>query len=185
MQEETDQRIRHQLLLKKITRRGPNAYAAFEKLLGTSFPAAFEILQNGNQPSLGGDLACVTNSDVLRSCFPFVFGGAESNHSDNDDSSPDDDIPLTEYQNQLPRVAFTVQISNQIHYHPRIGTYTMESKYRGVAFIVNIIKFDNKDPRNGARADRNNLVTLLRQMGIKVFYYEDLTKAVSTRIHLV
>lgn len=57
----------------------------------------------------------------------------------------------------------------------------MESNRRGMAFIANIINLRNPkvEPRYGAYTDRNNLVTLLREMGFKIFYYEDLTKEVS------
>lgn len=59
--------------------------------------------------------------------------------------------------------------------HPKMGIYKMQSKPRGVFFFVNIITFEKKH-RNGADMDRENLVTLFRELGFTVYYYEDLTK---------
>lgn len=59
--------------------------------------------------------------------------------------------------------------------HPKMGIYRMQSKPRGIFFFVNIIKFDKK-PRHGADMDRENLVTLFRELGFTNYYYEDLTK---------
>lgn len=61
---------------------------------------------------------------------------------------------------------------------PRLlEVYPMTSTRRGVIFIVNIIKYKNNThpTRNGAEADRDNLLSLFRQLGFTVFYYEDLT----------
>ncbi|XP_058123623.1 caspase Dronc-like [Anopheles ziemanni] len=62
---------------------------------------------------------------------------------------------------------------------PSVTTYPMTSRNRGVAFIVNIISFVNKDytERRGAKIDGQNLISLFQQLGFKVFYYETLTKA--------
>ncbi|KAG5681440.1 hypothetical protein PVAND_010876 [Polypedilum vanderplanki] len=61
--------------------------------------------------------------------------------------------------------------------HPKIPVYSMRSARRGVLFFVNIIKFqDEKTNRRGAENDRENLVTLFREMNFTVFYYEDLTR---------
>ncbi|CRK98981.1 CLUMA_CG012460, isoform A [Clunio marinus] len=61
--------------------------------------------------------------------------------------------------------------------HPKLQVYNMKSKKRGVFFFVNIIKFvAGKADRTGAEQDRENLVTLFREMNYTVFYYEDLTR---------
>jgi len=61
--------------------------------------------------------------------------------------------------------------------HPKLPVYSMKSRRRGVLFFVNIINFENaKTNRNGAHRDRENLVTLFREINFTVFYYEDLTK---------
>lgn len=62
--------------------------------------------------------------------------------------------------------------------HSKLQVYNMRSKKRGVFFFVNIIKFKLKGEdkyRNGAQADRENLVSLFREMNFTVFYYEDIT----------
>lgn len=174
-----DERSRHQFLLEKITCRGPDAYAAFANILATNYPSAYDILQNDNDAN---STVAMSASDVVLSCFPFFSGRKTNTQSDDEDEvdEADDEGPagLSEFQRELPRVKFVVKKSEMIHYLPDIGTYTMESKLRGVAFIANIIHFDNYSRRNGAEADRDNLVSLFKQMGFTVFYYEDLTKSV-------
>jgi hypothetical protein len=62
--------------------------------------------------------------------------------------------------------------------HPKIPVYSMRSTRRGVLFFVNILEFQNeKTNRRGAERDRENLVTLFREMNFTVFYYENLTSA--------
>lgn len=71
-----------------------------------------------------------------------------------------------------------LQVKRAVTYgsHPKLQVYNMKSRKRGVFFFVNIINFKSKgEPRNGADKDRENLVTLFREMGYTVFYYEDLT----------
>lgn len=64
--------------------------------------------------------------------------------------------------------------------HPKLQVYNMKSKRRGVFFFVNIIKFQKalseKENRDGAEKDKENLVTLFSEMNYTIFYYEDLTR---------
>lgn len=61
--------------------------------------------------------------------------------------------------------------------HHKLPVYNMKSPKRGVFFFVNIINYhDKRKPRGGAEMDRENLVTLFREMFYTVFYYEDLTR---------
>lgn len=71
-----------------------------------------------------------------------------------------------------------IKTASEFGSHLKLGTYNMKSKERGVLFFVNIINFaDNfKKKRNGAEIDHANLVTLFRELGYKIFYYEDLTR---------
>lgn len=56
----------------------------------------------------------------------------------------------------------------------------MRSEKRGILIVVNNIHFRNKlRRRNGAETDRDNLVSVFRQMGFFVCVQEDLTKYVS------
>lgn len=61
--------------------------------------------------------------------------------------------------------------------HPKLGVYNMKSKKRGVFFFVNIIEFKSeKNNRKGAEMDRENLITIFREMNYTIFYYEDLKR---------
>lgn len=89
---------------------------------------------------------------------------------------------LTEFLDDIrPNLQINVKRSNRIHGDPtsKIGTYTMNSPNRGIFVLVNNIHFKNKNRRNGAEADRDNLVALFRQMGFTILLYEDLSKDVS------
>lgn len=93
------------------------------------------------------------------------------------------ELTLTEFTDPVqPRLQFHVRKSTHAHgLEPgnKIPVYPMNSKNRGVLFLVNIINFEAKKFRKGAHADSDNLITLFREMGFKIFCYEDLTKTVS------
>lgn len=92
-------------------------------------------------------------------------------------------IELTEFTDEVfPNMQINVKLSDRIHGDPtaKIGTYSMKGRDRGVFILVNNIHFRNKNRRNGAEVDRDNLVTLFRQMGFKILLYEDLCKGVSS-----
>lgn len=78
---------------------------------------------------------------------------------------------------------FSVRKSTKFHGLDRgskVSTYRMNTKNRGVLFLVNIVHFEfhSSKQRKGADVDRDNLIALFREMGFKIFYYEDLTKDV-------
>lgn len=61
--------------------------------------------------------------------------------------------------------------------HQKLQVYSMKSKKRGLFLFINIVRFKNADKtRGGAEKDRDNLITLFREMNFTVFYYEDLTR---------
>lgn len=67
-----------------------------------------------------------------------------------------------------------------LHRHPKLEAYPMVTeKNRGVVFILNVIEYQNDifPKRNGAEQDKVNLVSLFRQLGFKIFYYEKLNNA--------
>lgn len=173
-------------MLHKITQRGPTAYEIFTSILEETFPSAHEILINAKATANAENLNCIAEQDLFKSCWP--FGASQSNNKSDDEdvysevnassNAKSNKIMLMEYNKLIPAPAFTVIESNQIHYSPYTGTYRMESKHRGVAFIANMYNFDDKLPRRGAPKDRDYLITLFRQMGYTVFYYEDLKKSV-------
>lgn len=80
---------------------------------------------------------------------------------------------------QPTKLTINVTKSRKFHTHKTLATYDMKSRHRGVFFLVNIINFNKKDPRNGASVDRDNLITLFRGMEFKIFYNEDITSGVS------
>lgn len=88
----------------------------------------------------------------------------------------DGKLRLAEYSEKV-REQFKVEMSSRPQRHRLLDAYPMKSAKRGVIFIVNIIKYknDTHPKRNGAEMDKENLVSLFRQLGFTVFYYEDLT----------
>lgn len=83
------------------------------------------------------------------------------------------------YQEDInPKTKRTVQKSKIIHYDPKVGHYQMTSKHnRGVFFMVNIIDFPSApERRNGAEEDGKSLLYLFRELGFKLFAYDNLTK---------
>jgi caspase Dronc len=94
-------------------------------------------------------------------------------------SSKENKLKLEPYE-QLTTFKFTpiLEVKKALQYgtHPKLGVYQMKSPKRGVFFFANIINFQNKKQRSGADCDRENLITLFREMGYKIFYYEDLKR---------
>lgn len=101
-----------------------------------------------------------------------------NNRGDDDEEieTTDGKMRLTEYTEQVQEL-FKVELTARPPRQRLLEAYPMKSSRRGVIFIVNIIKYKNNTHpmRNGAEADRDNLVSLFRQLGFTVFYYEDLT----------
>lgn len=91
---------------------------------------------------------------------------------------------LEEFEHPVKsRTNYTVQKSTKFYGEDggKVSSYRMRSSVRGVLFLVNIVQFERPDKkRNGADADRDNLIALFRGMGFKIFYYENLKRGVST-----
>lgn len=93
-------------------------------------------------------------------------------------------LKLEYYTKEItPKRNIAVKLADKFHTSGKISTYDMKSSKRGILFLVNIIKFDKhpEKTRNGATVDRDNLISLFRQMHFEVMYYEDITKAVRNR----
>lgn len=102
---------------------------------------------------------------------------AKNNNQEAEEiETTDGKMRLTEYTEQVHE-QFKVELTTRPQRLRLLEAYPMSSSRRGVIFIVNIIKYKNNTHpmRNGAEADRDNLVSLFRQLGFTVFYYEDLT----------
>lgn len=56
----------------------------------------------------------------------------------------------------------------------QLPVYKTRSKNRGIALVINNIKFDHEPTRNGATVDGQNICELFRQSGIKLKYRVDL-----------
>lgn len=90
-------------------------------------------------------------------------------------------LTLTEFNENIEPSAFEVVKSDHCYSTDTTTCYTMSSKYRGVAFIINIVNFDlkKKERREGALKDKIDLINLFHSLGFIVYYYEDITKVVS------
>lgn len=113
--------------------------------------------------------------------------GSTANGSTSNGSKTDDVVCLKEFTLPLKsRHNYAVQKSTKFHgleSGSKVSTYRMRSINRGVLFLVNIVHFDQQGKkRNGADADRDNLIALFREMGFKIFYHENLKRDVSSPI---
>lgn len=84
-------------------------------------------------------------------------------------------IPLELYTDPVDQM---FHVRKAVQYCSRnILAYPMRSKNRGVLFLVNIIETNNQPDkyRNGAILDKMKLITLFREFGFKIFYYENVT----------
>lgn len=90
-------------------------------------------------------------------------------------------LTLAEFNEKIEPSAFEVVKSDRCYSTDTTTCYTMSSKYRGVAFIINIVNFDLKksERREGALKDKIDLINLFHSLGFIVYYYEDITKVVS------
>lgn len=111
---------------------------------------------------------------MLKNDGPFQSKESRNFHS------KDNKVKLEPYE-KITTFQFTpipeVKRASSYGTHPKLGVYNMKSKKRGVFFFANIINFPEKDKsRSGADCDRENLITLFREMGFKIFYYEDIKR---------
>lgn len=172
-------------LLTKITKRGPTAYTVLKELCWHEFQEAFKILDpryvnlgmegqagqgvpphlsrpppHNHVPTTATTMTTATSTSLLP---PHV---------------PREPLELKPFEGEVfpdPQLPAFV-LSNRIQLHPKVTSYHMRSRNRGVLFFVNIINFpETNSHRRGADMDRNNLIWVFRQMGFVIFYYEDLT----------
>lgn len=125
-----------------------------------------------------------TTEPVDRAESPSTHSTANGSSPNASNAETEDVIELKEYTQTLrSRHNYTVQKSAKFHgldSGSKVCTYSMRSIDRGVLFLVNIVHFDQPNKlRNGADADRDNLIALFREMGFKIFYYENLKRDVS------
>lgn len=170
-------------LLTKLTKRGPQAFAALKVICWDHYQGAFKILYptylNAGEWSPAGNSMTGRIPELLN----FTHPRPNTNHllSDHDKASPPlrKAVELKPYEEEVSpdKKLPPFMHSNRIHLHPMVSAYPMRSKHRGVLFFVNIINFPTThgtDKRNGADMDRRNLIWAFRQMGFIIFYYEDI-----------
>ncbi|EAT36368.1 AAEL011562-PA [Aedes aegypti] len=127
-----------------------------------------------------------SGSELLRQRLANLSIGSPS-YSEEDDAKNNNDTVeettdkggkrrLQEFGEKV-RSLYKVELSARPQSHRILEAYEMRRRNRGVVFIVNVITYINEThpTRNGAEADKYNLVSLFQQLGFTVFYYEDLT----------
>lgn len=134
---------------------------------------------NGNDAKLGA------NEREPSPPTQLAANGSAANGFAANASKTDDMVVLKEFTVEInSRHNYAVQKSTKFHgleSGSKVSTYRMRSINRGVLFLVNIVHFDQQGKkRNGADADRDNLIALFREMGFKIFYYENLKRDVSS-----
>lgn len=205
IEQDTDDELKRlDKLYEKLTHRGPEAFGKLVevfrdanidegyKLLSPSvvaphsigFPAVMEnrylsIRETVNLNRQTINVPQVSPNELARSNI------INNNLSDPEDSKSTDGIASSKSQKSLKLEPYTketvstVEVKKAEHFgsHRLLPVYPMKSKRRGVFFFLNIINFQNeKGVRKGAHRDRENLVSLFKELGFTVFYYEDLKR---------
>lgn len=162
-------KLKHKALLEKITHRGPTAFKVLLKICLDHFLDAHDIL-NGDKftGTSNQNLHVVRSEDGVDTCGI----GNEINRV----------LRLAKFDEYLEPSDFEVVQSDRCYSTDTSACYSMSSRRRGVAFIINIVNFDLKrdKPREGAIVDKRDLINLFQGLGFVVFYYQDITKIVST-----
>lgn len=184
---------RHTLLFEKITRRGPNAYSILLKICREHFADAALLLETETLSSMGYGVIAISEArnsanTAQSNSNQITNNNISASHMDGSNTSrlPKRKVPKLEPYTLAvkSKLNLVVKKSTKFHKHPKYGdssTYSMQSRHRGVFFLVNIINFELKPEkkRNGADIDRDNLITLFRGMEFEIFYYENITAEVS------
>uniref|UniRef100_A0A2M4CSE3 Putative caspase-1 n=1 Tax=Anopheles darlingi TaxID=43151 RepID=A0A2M4CSE3_ANODA len=193
-----DETNRHRKLFEKITKRGPKAFTILLDICQRNFPSAYALLNpasNNNQmhsthnPKRQRSISfnVLPRSNTQRSQGDVEDG--KNNHIMSSTLSEESKCCLEVYPDTLPHT-FTVTLTSNLSsinttfdvqrgQNAKVPSYSMKSRNRGVAFIVNVIDFVKNvhAKRNGADIDGRNLISLFQQLGFVVFYYENITKA--------
>lgn len=196
------------MLFEKITHRGPHAFQGLVEICIGSFSEAANLLQRrssryipvNNSENDDDDDGMISirrkriedkeerkkNRDKRHEQnLPEIRPPPNVDITDKSVSRSDAErnVQLVPYtKNVAPtKLAIDVKKSKKYHTHKTLATYDMRSRHRGVFFLVNIINFHKKEPRNGASVDRDNLITLFRGMEFDIFYNEDITSGVSIK----
>lgn len=189
-----NEREKSKRLYQKVTHRGPTAFAKILDIFKQyNYTEAYNILSSNIIPS-----ATFTNEQVVMDETQWISISNTRNQLQrqaiitnpraieivsNEGSClgrPSTRKPKLEPYYEITHFAINgleVKKAQTFGYHPKVPVYPMKSKKRGVFFFINIIHFESETTkdRGGAEIDRENLVTLFREMGYTVFYYEDIS----------
>lgn len=201
-----DENIKLRNIYLKLKHRGPKAFQRLLEIFKeNSYERAFNLLSSSTVPaqSYTNTTPVVTednrfvsisntrNTNLQRTqsnTLPSSNGNGLLDVKNNNEKIPSqtDGCQLSKRTIKLePYTAKTsfnienleVKKAEDFGKHTLLPTYSMRSRRRGVFFFANIIKFqDSKTDRRGAERDHDNLVTLFREMGFTIFYYENLTR---------
>lgn len=167
---------RHSQLLRKITETCPRAFNTLVQICRLNFWDAAEFLESFKKSD------CTQSSELCRG----FESSCSLSHSHRAVVETDGNIFSIALRREsvvnIPLTPFTdsydmFHVTRATQFCTRnILTYSMKSKNRGVLFLVNIIEIQNQphNYRNGAILDKEKMITLFRQFGFEIFYYENL-----------
>uniref|UniRef100_A0A1B0C8E6 Caspase family p20 domain-containing protein n=2 Tax=Lutzomyia longipalpis TaxID=7200 RepID=A0A1B0C8E6_LUTLO len=165
---------RKMALWRKIPKRGPKAYGKILEICSMHYPGAYRILCNATGKNYGQVASVSQNLSVLdEPDLNVVHDGPCLSTV----AKPPRPMPeLTPYSGPLVNhLNLTVKKSTKIHTNPKIKSYKMCSRDRGILFLINIINFKRPNlNRLGANFDRDNLIYLFNELGFTIYYYEDI-----------
>ena len=199
-----DELLKNKMLFQKLTHRGPTAFNKILDILKenmfheahkmlTAYPVPSSTFSNVEVVLEVNDIFLSINETKNRNRIVTQNNINNNNRhedeADETESQTNNDGPCLAKPMQIKLKPYTektsfliepeIQVKRAERYgsHPKLQVYNMKSPKRGVFFFVNIIRFQgDKKNRNGAEKDRENLITLFREMYYTVFYYEDLTR---------
>lgn len=161
---------------EKLTHRGPKAFERLCQLLAEN--ECHDALSILKPNTYAGSFISLSekqnmtkydpNTTTDGKCFSYMKSNLEK----------DKLIPYT--QTHSFTFNATVKKSSEFGKNPLLGTYSMESKNRGVLLLVNIMNFrDAKYQRKGSEKDCNDIIALFQEMNFKIFFYQDIDRDVS------
>lgn len=199
-----DEQVKLKSIYTKLKHRGPKAFQKLLEILKeNSYERAYNLLSSSTVPAQSyTNVTPVVTEDnrfvsisntrstnlqrTMSNTLPSSNGHLDVRNN-NEEARPQTDgsilskkiIKLEPYTTKTSFNIENLEVKKAEDFgkHTLLPVYKMRSRRRGVFFFVNIIKFqDSKTDRRGAERDHDNLVTLFREMGFTIFYYENLTR---------
>lgn len=168
---------KHEELLKRITESGPDAFQDLVDICESNFWDAADFLTSFKKPER-----------IVQIGYGRAFASCR-NQTDPVKVEKDGIISSFFKRDIIPNIQLelftddsiedeTMRVTKAVRFcSGNILTYPMMSKNRGVLFFVNIIEIQHRADkyRHGAELDKMKLITLFREFGFKIFYYENVT----------